>query len=464
MTYIEEAAGYIRVSHQEAKLHGLSLDAQVQKITEYAEKNHIKIVEWYRDEGVSGRKLIKNRPELQRMIHDAQKGRFKRILFIKLDRFFRSVAEYHECMKMIDPIIWTATEEKYDLSTANGRAFVNMKLTIAELEADTTGERIKIVNEYKVKSGLPLFGTQSMPFCYAVSKSEEDEKNKAIVKQHAEFMEDVIAHLIINRSIRQAVIFANNKHNKKIAYSRVWKALRNEMICGTYRGNPNYCEPYVSRETFEYIHDIIAQNPRTSPTERTYVFAGLIRCPKCGRNLIGAQKVTIKASGKKFIYNAYRCRLNKTDKSCDFTLMVFESTIEKKMLAVIEDIIEQKQIKSVEISEQSERVRKYDLEELQRELDRLNYAWKKGRIKSVEEYDRDYDSLMEQIDAATAEIAEVQNAPDFSHIHATLQTGWKGIYERLDDDHKKAFWRSFIKEIKIDWTRDVKEITDIEFF
>ena len=156
---VELVAAYIRVSSQEQKLHGISLEAQVQKLEEYAEQHNMKIVEWYKDEGVSGRKLIKKRPELQRMIHDAQKGNFRRILFIKLDRFFRSVAEYHECMKLIEPVIWTATEEKYDLSTANGRAFVNMKLVIAELEADQTGERIKIVNEYKIKEGLPLFGT-----------------------------------------------------------------------------------------------------------------------------------------------------------------------------------------------------------------------------------------------------------------------------------------------------------------
>ena len=212
--YIEEAAAYIRVSTQEQKMHGISLEAQVQKLEEYAEKHNMKIVEWYKDEGVSGRKLIKNRPELQRMIHDAQQGRFKRIIFIKLDRFFRSVAEYHECMKIIDPVIWTATEEKYDLSTANGRAFVNMKLTIAELEADTAGERIKIVNEYKIKEGLPLFGTNNMPFCYAVKEPENGERHKYITKENKEIMEDLIAHIMVNHSIRGAVTYVNNKYQQ----------------------------------------------------------------------------------------------------------------------------------------------------------------------------------------------------------------------------------------------------------
>ena len=124
---VELVAAYVRVSTQEQKLHGLSLDAQKMKLTEYAEKNNMKIVEWYIDEGVSGRKLIRNRPELQRMIQDAEKGRFTRCIFIKLDRFFRSVAEYHEAMKRMSPVLWTATEEEYDLTTANGRMLVNMK-------------------------------------------------------------------------------------------------------------------------------------------------------------------------------------------------------------------------------------------------------------------------------------------------------------------------------------------------
>ena len=99
MKKIESVAAYIRVSTQEQKLHGLSLDAQRMKLIAYAKQHGLKIVGWYLDEGVSGRKVIKKRPELQRMIQDAEKKLFDRIIFIKLDRFFRSVAEYHECMK-----------------------------------------------------------------------------------------------------------------------------------------------------------------------------------------------------------------------------------------------------------------------------------------------------------------------------------------------------------------------------
>lgn len=198
---IERVACYVRVSHEEQKLHGISLDAQKDKLKEYAEKHHLKIVEWYMDEGISGRKLIKHRPALQRMLHDAQEGKFDRIIFIKLDRFFRSVAEYHECMKLIDPVLWTATEEKYDLTTANGRAFVNMKLTIAELEADQTGERINLVNEYKIKTGQPLTGSHRLGLAYKVGR-DPNTGLKNVIKdpETEEMVKDLLDYFLTYQS------------------------------------------------------------------------------------------------------------------------------------------------------------------------------------------------------------------------------------------------------------------------
>ena len=461
-TYIEETAAYVRVSSQEQKLHGLSIEAQKQKLIEYAEKHNLKIVEWYVDEGVSATRPIAKRPELQRMVYDAQKGRFKRIIFIKLDRFFRSVAEYHACMKLIEPVIWTATEEKYDLSNANGRAFVNMKLTIAELEADTTGERIMIVNDYKVKSGMPLGGTRCMPFCYAVEPVSEGSKTKHLVKRNEEIMNDLISYVMVNKSIRGGMTYINNKYGISLRYNAVANVLRNTMIYGSYKGNPNYCEPYITKEMFDELQQIVERNPRTSTDEYPYIFTGLIRCPLCGGTLSGAIHYSKAKNGKSYKYYAYRCHKHKIHKRCDFTFLVFENKFEKLMLDRIEDIIKEQEIKSIEISNKGSKVGKYNVKELQTELDRLNYSWQKGRIKSVEEYDKKYDEIVAKI--AEAESSVKEKPKDFSHIKKTLSAGWKGIYEALDNEHKRAFWRSFVKEIQIDWGVSKKDIKDIIFF
>ena len=461
-TYIEQVAAYVRVSSQEQKLHGLSIEAQKQKLMEYAEAHNLKIVEWYVDEGVSATRPIAKRPALQRMGNDARTKKFSRILIIRIDRFFRSVSEYHEFMKLISPVIWTATEEKYDLSSANGRAFVNMKLTIAELESGTTGERIKIVNDYKVKSGMPLYGTRSMPFCYAVEKVSEDSRAKRIVKRNEEVMRDLVAHVMVNRTIRGAMTYINNKYGLNLRYNAVANVLRNTMIYGSYKGNPNYCEPYITKEMFDELQQIVERTPRTSTEEYPYIFTGLIRCPVCGGTLSGAVHVCKAKNGKQYRYYGYRCHKHRIHKRCDFASIVFENKFEQLMLDRIEEIIEEQEIKNLEISEKGSKVGKYNVKELQTELDRLNYSWQKGRIKSVEEYDKKYDEIVAKIEEAESTVKETPK--DFSHIKETLSGGWKGIYEALDNDHKRAFWRSFVQEIHIDWGTSKKDIEDIIFF
>lgn len=456
-TYIEETAAYVRVSKEEKlKKNGLSIEAQKQKLAEFAEKNNLKIVEWYIDDGVSGRKPIARRPQLQRMIHDAQKGHFKRVIFIKLDRYFRSVQEYYACQAMLDKtgVTWTATEEKYSLADANGRAFVNMKLTIAELEADTTGERIKIVNDYKVKSGMPLYGSQCLPFCYAVGGGE---KQKSIVKQNQEIMEDAIEQIMVNKSICGALKYINTKYDIQLNYKQLRNTLSNEMICGSYRGNPNYCPAYITREMFDKLQVIVNRNPRTSQNEYSYILTGLIRCPNCGGTLKGTYNIS-----KGSRYHGYRCDKALRDKSCSFRMFIFESTMERSLINRVEEILEAQEIKNIEISKKEHVVSKYNVNELRAELERLNYSWQKGRIKSVEEYDKKYDEIVAKI--AEAESTVPEEPTDFTHIKEILSGGWKSIYEALDNDHKKAFWRSFVKEIKIDWSKEHKEITDIIFF
>lgn len=465
---IERVAAYIRVSTQEQKLHGISLEAQIEKLTEYAEAHNMKIVKWYKDEGISGRKLIKKRPALQEMIQDAEKGQFERIIFIKLDRFFRSVAEYHECMKRLATggVIWTATEEKYDLSTPSGEAFVNMKLTMAQFEADQAGERIRMVNEYKIKSGQPLFGAQCLPFCYTVSQPEDGERHKYIAKHDEDIMRDAIAHVMQNHSVRAALIYINNKYNRVFGYNVLIKALKNEMICGEYKGNPNYCEPYITREEFNLLQTYIKRNPRTSSDEHSYLFTGLVRCPDCGCRLNGAvvyngqQK---KSGKKKYKYFGYRCQKHNASKLCSFNKIVFENRLETETLSAVERILKQKMLNVIEIRNGIERVSKHDTAALQQELDRLNYSWQKGRIKSVEEYDRRYDELIAKIEEAHEEQAELSSEPNYEKIQRILSEDWKEIYSKLDAEHRRSFWRSFIEGIQVEWTNDTKRVIDITF-
>ena len=459
---IERVAAYIRVSTQEQKLHGISLDAQKAKLIAYAKANGMKIVEWYMDEGVSARKLIKKRPELQRMIQDAEKGNFERIIFIKLDRFFRSVAEYHECMKRIAPVVWTTTEEEYDLTTANGRMLVNMKLTIAEMEADMASERVNLVNEYKTSTGQPLCG--NVPFGFKIVK-DTDTGRKKIVKdpEYADIADDIIQFFLTHQSKRATGAYLHTKHHITMGYQNICKWLSNPMLCGEYRGNPNYCEAYIDKATFEKMQTLGKRNVKTN-TERIYIFSGLIICPVCGRKLAGTARRQKNSQGRRYIYQRYNCAGQSHDNRCTFNKAITENTIEKMMLDDIEKYLADAKIRDVEITDaDTVKIPKYDIDAIHDEIDRLNYSWQKGRIRKVEQYEEQYQVLMEKLEKAEEEQSKFIPT-DFSKVETILQEGWKSIYENLDDAYKRAFWRSFIKSIEINWTTDKKEITKVNFF
>lgn len=460
---VEPVAAYIRVSTQEQKLHGLSIDAQKMKLQEYADKNNMKIVEWYIDSGVSGRKPIRKRPELQRMITDAENSLFERIIFIKIDRFFRSVAEYHECMKRIYPVVWTTTEEKYDLTTANGRMFVNMKLTIAELEADQTGERIRIVNDYKVQFGRPLVGDRCLPFGFknyvdetGIKRVGKDQERQLIVK-------DMLEHIFKHQSIRKTLIYLREKYDTELWYESLTKLLRNTMLCGEYRGNKNYCAAYMSRDEFDKLQYIVAHQVKHNTVNRDYIFSGLIRCPGCGGVMVGCPLTTIKPNKKRYKYKRYRCTCFHNQRTCPNKKFVNETVLEKKLLAQVVDFLNTAKLKAVKVdSNQEEPNTKKLLENLKAQVTRLNYSWQTGKIFDVAQYEKQYAELIAKIEELQ-KVRPIEKKKNFKNVEKILCDGWQDTYLKLSDANKRAFWRSFIKSIHLQWTTETKEIVDIEF-
>ena len=130
------------------------------------------VVDRYIDAGTTARKKLKNRKEFQRMLEDVQANKIDVILFIKLDRWFRSVADYYEVQKILNAhnVTWKCTQEFYDTTTANGRLNLNIKLSIAQDEADRTSERIKFVQHNKVKNGEVISG--SLPYGLLIERKK----------------------------------------------------------------------------------------------------------------------------------------------------------------------------------------------------------------------------------------------------------------------------------------------------
>lgn len=455
---VQRTAAYVRVSSNEQKLRGLSPEAQRDALRRYAAEHNLLIVEWYEDLGVSGRKLIRKRPALQQMIKDAEAGHFDRIIFIKLDRYFRSVAEYYECQKRLEAknVLWTATEEKYDLTKASGRYWVTQKLAMAEYEADQAGERVDLVNEYKIKTGQPLTGANNLGLAYSIEKDENGLKRVVQDPNTKEMIYDYLNYYMVHHNKRQAYLYIKNKYDYDVSYRSLGKVLSDTKIYGHYRGNDNYCTPYISKETFDKLQEIQSQNIKQTVTRRVYLFSGLIRCPDCGMLLSGKHISSSTTSNsyapekiyryKKDIY-AYRCNKHYISKICDFGKQVNEAKIEAYLLDNFDKLIcEYIEVVQVEdAQEKNDTCVKNKITELKGEMTRLNTMYRKNRM-TESEYDKEYAELEERLKELESHLEPFVER-DLTIYNDLLESGWKGLYNALTKENKRAFWRKYIKQI-----------------
>lgn len=429
-----------RVSHDEQAKHGYSLAAQKEALENWVNENGHRIVGRYVDEGVSARKKIKNRPALQRLLADVQKGGIDLIIFIKLDRYFRSVAEYYETQKILEMhgVHWKAILEDYDTTTTDGRFKINIMLSIAEQEADRTSDRIKFAFEHKLKKKQPLTGAQ--PTGYKIGLRSDGTKciEKDLVA--APYVEMIFEHFLQFNSVSATTAYMNREQGYKINYHTIKKILTNSYYCGEYRGIVDYCPAYITRETFDRIQHIRkTKNVKTPQTRRVYIFTGLLQCPECGGRLTSV--INIK-NGKE--YQNYRCDKAHKHKSCDFKRVFSELKLEKYMLSCIRPELE-KYIAEIEIAAPTA-APVGDRDEITAEMDRLNYMFRKNRIP-VDEYEKDYAALenkLAKLDAATP-------APvDVSALREFLNSDILDLYGGLSREDKRAAWRQIIDKIVMD--------------
>ena len=125
---------YVRVSTDDQRDNGYSIDSQLRIIKEYCEKNEYDIVDVYNDAGHSGKDLM--RPEMQRLLKDIKSKKIDKLVAIKVDRLTRNnydgfwllnYCEEHDVK--IELIL-----EPYDVSTANGEMIFGMNLVFGQRE------------------------------------------------------------------------------------------------------------------------------------------------------------------------------------------------------------------------------------------------------------------------------------------------------------------------------------------
>lgn len=445
MKKIMRVGGYARVSTDEQKKYGYSIEAQVDKIKKYCELKNYQLVDVYIDEGFTASNM--KRPRLLDLLDDLEK--LDAIIFTRLDRFSRNVLEANKMLATLQKnnISMIAIEEE-DINTtdADGLFMFQLKVSLAEREIKKTSERIRSVFDYKIKEGQVISGVTALGY-----KIETIDGVKRMVKneEEAPIVMDIFNYFLKYQSIRIVTEMINNKYNIKKSYQVYNHLLKNEIYLGKYRNNDNFADPYITRETFDKIQEIISKNIRTGDRKFTYIFSGLIYCPECKKLLTGTKNLY---RGRYYYY--YRCNRHYISRWCSEKKNFSENLIEKYLLENI-DVLVSDHIASITAIKPNITVdNDKKIKSLKAELDNLNYIFMKKRI-SVEEYDRLYEK-------AERKIKELELSPSKSvntaHLTAFLSSGWRNIYDNMNRENRRTLWRNLIKEIHVDTDYNIKII------
>lgn len=425
---------YVRVSTEEQAVHGLSIEAQTAALTEWAKANQHVVVGVYTDAGISARKPASKRPALQRLLSDVQRGLGDMVVFTKLDRWFRNISEYYKVQEVLEKyhVDWKTTQEDYETATAAGRLKVNIMLSVAQDEADRTGERIQFIFQDKVQRGEVISG--KVPFGYKI-----ENKKMVIDPKTAPIAQDIFRQYLALRSIRALREYIKNKYGIVYCHTNLKNFLSNERYIGRAHGQDDFCPPLIDPREFSQCREILKQRGQRNiaRTDRVYLFTGLAICAECG-NRLSAHVV-----GGKYIY--YRCTRYEKLHLCAHKKRTSELVLEKWLL---ENLVVSYEAYNISLQKARHKRPKVDTGRIKQKMEKLKDLYLNDLIDR-DSYERDYLSLRDELRKANEADPPPLKPVDTKAVADVLQA-----YNMLTRSEQKELWSRIVGHIAITNTDD----------
>ena len=172
-----QAAGYIRVSHEE-QVEGHSLEAQTHSIRSFCDSRGWNLVHIYTDAGRSARSGSR-RPDFEQMLRDARAGHFDVLVVDKLDRFYRNL---RGCLTTLDElgscdVSFVSVRENLDFSTSWGKLILTVLGMLAEIYIDNLSAETRKGKLQRAREGL-YNGSIPLGYCKGNCSSCTDPNGK----------------------------------------------------------------------------------------------------------------------------------------------------------------------------------------------------------------------------------------------------------------------------------------------
>jgi site-specific DNA recombinase len=241
-----------------------------------AHKGWVELPQSYDDEGFSGGNL--ERPALHRLLTDARERRVDAIVFYKIDRLTRSLADFVRLMDAFQhfDISFISVTQSFDTSDSMGRMVLNILLTFAQFEREMMGDRIRDKKNTMRRSGLFIGGLAPIGYVSKKGRLEKIPSEAELVKAAFDRFDDYPSVAGLLRALDQEGMGKlvsrsryKTKHRLPLWYGgSAQKMFRNPIYAGYQYVDGELVrashEPYISLERWEHFQAVLATRTKKS--------------------------------------------------------------------------------------------------------------------------------------------------------------------------------------------------------
>ncbi|HIS69130.1 MAG TPA: recombinase family protein [Candidatus Gallacutalibacter stercoravium] len=294
-----------------------SIEGQLRECRRYAQEQGITVVEEYADRAISGK--TDNRAGFQKMIRDAEKGRFSVVIVYKLDRFARNrydSAMYKAKLKRCGVRVASAMEQLTD--GPESIILEAMLEGMAEYYSANLAQNIKRGMTENALKGLANGGGSCLGYYTGEDKKyHADEVGAATVRLIYELYDQGRTYTDIVRTL--------NSQGRKTYKGRPFNKhslstiLHNRRYIGDYVWGdtviPGGMPQIIDRDLWERVQAKLKRKekaPARARGEYDFILSGKLFCGRCGSPMIGDSGTS--RNGVKHFY--YTCGAKKRGEGC----------------------------------------------------------------------------------------------------------------------------------------------------
>lgn len=294
---------YIRVSTARQGEHGVSLEQQREAIERYAQRNELKIAQWFEEQETAAKS---GRPLFTQMFRLLQRRKAAGVIIHKIDRSARNLKDWADLGELIDQGVEVHfANESLDLRSRGGRLSADIQAVVAADYIRNLREETKKGFYGRLKQGLyPMPAPVGYLDAGKGQAKRPDPKAAPLVRKIFELYGTGRYNFKELRREMSTMGF-RGRSGKAITLNGLSKMLNNPFYIGlihivktneTYEGAH---QPLVPKSLFDRVQDILHGRLNTRTVKHDFLFRRRLACRFCEYSLIGE-------THKGFVY--YRCQ------------------------------------------------------------------------------------------------------------------------------------------------------------